>query len=301
MTRQLDSDRLLENWLADGPSRMPDRIVDSIVDQLDTNKQRKPFWLLGRGKMNNRYFAIGGLAAALVLAVAGAGYFFGPMGGFAGKPSPSSSPTPSPTPTSTQLHAGDLAPGTYSFDMDGHRYTFSVAAPGWVADLTGTDAGLSVGGHDDSPPDFAALFFWAPAPNEDPPQDGVWTEACQWTGTYSQAGTTATDLANALADLSGFETTQPTDVTFGQYSGKRVQLTVPLNAVSFGLCADGEYRSFNGRYYQVNGQVDDIRIADLENGRRQLIHATYDPGASAAARAQLEAIFDSMVITPLTP
>jgi len=115
-----------------------------------------------------------------------------------------------------------------------------------------------------------------------------------------QAGSSATDLASALASLTGFETTQPTNVTFGQFSGKRVQLTVPMDVVDFSTCTDGEYRSFNDRYYQLPGQVDDIRIADLEN-HRQLLHATYDPETPSATRAELEAIFDSMEITPLTP
>jgi hypothetical protein len=35
MTSQPDVDRALEDWLAQGPSRLPDRVITVTVDQLD--------------------------------------------------------------------------------------------------------------------------------------------------------------------------------------------------------------------------------------------------------------------------
>ena len=86
-------------------------------------------------------------------------------------------------------------------------------------------------------------------------------------------------------------------MTVGGHQGKRLQLIVPAD-VNFADCQDGQYRSFDGRWYQVPGQVDDIRVVDLD-GSRRLIRTTYDPGTSAAVRTELEQLVDSMEIEPI--
>lgn len=196
--------------------------------------------------------------------------------------------TTSPPQTTTVLSVADgaLPPGRYSTDVQGYRYTFTVSGSGWTS---GGDAVLQ-GDHDNDPPDFGGLFMWA----DDP---GLFTEPCQWQGTYVKPGSTAADLATALADLDGFEASEPTNVTVGGHQGKRLQLTVPAD-VNFASCQDGQYRSFDGRWYQVPGQVDDIRVVDLD-GSRRLIRTTYDPGTSAAVRTELEQLIDTMEIEHL--
>jgi hypothetical protein len=68
MTRQLDVDRVLEDWLAEGPSRLPDRAVQETIGQLDNIKQRKLWWLPG-GERVNRILPVTGIAATLIVAV----------------------------------------------------------------------------------------------------------------------------------------------------------------------------------------------------------------------------------------
>ena len=200
--------------------------------------------------------------------------------------SPSNAPTSSPPPSAIALPASDLAvgPGRYYKDVAGYRYTFTVSEPGWAS---GGDALLS-GDHDNN--DFGSLFLWGDSP-------GVWTEPCQWPGTFVKSGPTAADLATALAALSGFETSEPTDVTVGNNHGKRLQLTVPAE-VNFDSCEDGQYRSFEGRWYQVPGQVDDIRVVDVD-GYRTMIRTTYDPETPVAIRTALEKVVDSMEVEPV--
>jgi hypothetical protein len=69
MTRQPDIDRVLEDWLADGPSRLPDRVFRATVGQLDHVKQRKLSWLPGSERMTRIILPITGVAAALIVAV----------------------------------------------------------------------------------------------------------------------------------------------------------------------------------------------------------------------------------------
>jgi hypothetical protein len=69
MTPQLDVDRVLEDWLAEGPSRLPDRVLRATVDQLDEIKQRRLWWLPGSERMHRIILPVTGVAAALVVAV----------------------------------------------------------------------------------------------------------------------------------------------------------------------------------------------------------------------------------------
>jgi hypothetical protein len=88
MTGQIDVDRVLEDWLAEGPDRLPDRVVQSTVAHLDDIKQRKSSWLPGSDRMYRLILPATGVAAALVIAaVALTSFFRGPsVGGPPGTP-----------------------------------------------------------------------------------------------------------------------------------------------------------------------------------------------------------------------
>ena len=101
MTRQPDVDRVLETWLTDGPSVLPDRAIDSILTQLDDTNQRRSFWLPGGIRMNRMMLAVGGLAAVVLVVAIGTGLYFG--GSRAGVGSqPTATPLASPTQPPTQ-------------------------------------------------------------------------------------------------------------------------------------------------------------------------------------------------------
>jgi len=78
MTRQRpDPDRVLEDWLAEGPSRLPDRIVQATVDQLDDIRQRRSWWPPGSERMTRIIAPIAGAAAVLIVAVLAVTSYFG--------------------------------------------------------------------------------------------------------------------------------------------------------------------------------------------------------------------------------
>jgi hypothetical protein len=82
MTGQLDVDRVLEDWLADGPDRLPDRVVQATVAQLDDIKQRKSSWLPGSNRMHRLILPATGVAAAIVVvAITLTSLFRGPQVG----------------------------------------------------------------------------------------------------------------------------------------------------------------------------------------------------------------------------
>jgi hypothetical protein len=72
MNSEEQVDRVLESWLAVGPTNLSDRSVAAIVDQLDDVKQRRLFWLPGlRGGFPVDWFVPAlGSAAVVVMAAA---------------------------------------------------------------------------------------------------------------------------------------------------------------------------------------------------------------------------------------
>jgi uncharacterized protein YbdZ (MbtH family) len=71
MTSELDVDRVIETWLAEGPSRLPDRVITETVEQLDQIKRRRYVLSPGRERMTRLLIAGTGLAAALIAAAVG--------------------------------------------------------------------------------------------------------------------------------------------------------------------------------------------------------------------------------------
>ena len=92
MNQRSDIDRLLRHWMDDGPTRMPDRIVDVVADRISVQRQRRPWRLFRRLPMNQLFKLGAAAAAALVIAVVAWDLLPGRTG-------PASTPSPTPTPT----------------------------------------------------------------------------------------------------------------------------------------------------------------------------------------------------------
>jgi hypothetical protein len=140
MTRQPDSDRVLEDWLAEGPSRLPDRVIRATVDQLDDIQQRRLWWLPRSERMNRILLPVTGVAAALIVAVVGLVSLYG---------------TPGPG-----------GPSGTSYTSDRHAYTV-VLPDGWTREeLPGT---WSLGEFFDPNTDSGLDYFERLEPKHGPP------------------------------------------------------------------------------------------------------------------------------------
>jgi hypothetical protein len=139
MNRQVNVDRELEGWLAEGPSQLPDHVIDSIVRQLEETHQRKHWWLPGREEMNRMILAIGGVAAAFALTILAVGMYLGlsanapPVGDEPAYPAASpASITPAPT-------AGPTAPHGVPYTSERHGYSLLLPDETWtVEEFQGT-------------------------------------------------------------------------------------------------------------------------------------------------------------------
>jgi len=155
MTRQPDVDQLVESWLAEGPSQLPDRVVDSIVSQLDQTPRRRLRLPSGREDMNRTMLAVAGIAAALVLGVGGVAIYAGlglngpgPAAPTATAPTPSAEPSPSQAPVQSSAPASDEAVFlrrdyadvlVIGVDVEGHERVIARLAEAWGPEPTYPD------------------------------------------------------------------------------------------------------------------------------------------------------------------
>jgi hypothetical protein len=122
MSTDRETTRVVRSWLDEGVTKLPERVLDAVLDQVPTTPQRRSGWSAWRSYRMNTYARIAAAAAAAVL-VAVVGYQFLPRSSGPGGP-----PTPAPSPTPSLL-----ARGTFS-------------AKGINATLDAVGAGTSVSG-----------------------------------------------------------------------------------------------------------------------------------------------------------
>lgn len=222
----------------------------------------------------------------------------------------SSSPSPPAVRTTPSIAAdacdagslGELPAGaTCSIDPDGDPATslsaaFTVPAGGWewlqgpFKDIE-TNARLQ-----------RATAFVAEIAN-------LTRDACTGGAASPPVGPTVDDLATALADLPPFEVTSPpTDVVAYGYSGKHLQIRVPLEQPfvdgRFRDCVESTLRTwispamgfvFYG--YTAPGDTEDYWILDVD-GTRIAVIALTSVTATPELIAERQAILDSLVIEP---
>jgi hypothetical protein len=296
--------RIVRSWLEEGVTALPDRVLDTVLDQVPATRQRRARWPARRfATMNTNAKMAMAAAAVVVLAVIGFNVIprNGGVGDVGGQsPTPAPTATPSPTPAPTLPSAGALAPGTYRSDF----MTYTVPA-GWSSYQS-----WGANKNDGNPPDGMFIAPWSNIGT-------VYADPCHWqtTGVSNVTFPTVDALVAALVAQKRSTTASPVDVTVDGFQGKEIDLTVPLSITitpggtnaegDSGMvsgCDGGVYKGWTDtsggdRYNQGPGQHDLLDILDV-NGRTLVIDRVFYAATSAADRAELQAIFDSMKITP---
>jgi hypothetical protein len=293
-----DVTRIVRSWLEEGRSALPDRVLDTVLDQLPATRQRRARWPARRfGEMN--LFAKFAAAAAALVVVAVVGILFFPRAGGVAGPGPSPTVPTSPSPSPVAVPLGDLPAGTTYFWEDpccvgAGRIIFTMPATGW---FTFDPIFLGKGTRN---PDHFDLYV---SPHL---VGNVYTGGCHWLGTALDppVGPTVDDLANALLAQAGPGASPPIAVTVDGHPGKKVELSIPQDLDVSTCDSDGDFALF-GRWLGAgqssgaapwtygNGQHNTVYIIDVD-GKRQVIDTMYLPGASAANRAELDQIVASI-------
>jgi hypothetical protein len=308
MNERSDIDRVLQIWMADGPSVMPDRIVDVVADRIGAQRQRRSWRFLRRLAMNPLLKL--GAAAAALLVVAVIGYNLLPRQGGVGGPTtplPTASPTanPSSSPVATgpvALRSGILSAGRYRMDLSFIDPGLSIVAnvpEGWVGypespALTspeGSNEGVLIG------------FMQA---------DRLFSDPCHWdldgTGSPDQqgdvvVGPTAADLVSALQANSSYTTSGHEPTSIGGFQARALELQLPGSDVT-SACdrrsgeSTGDYFVFPGGFYAQSANSRwHLHVIDVD-GTRLITMISIAEGTTEAEFAVAEAIAMSFEITP---
>ena len=136
MNERSDFDRVLTHWFGDGPSTMPDRVVEVVAGRIAGQRQRRAWRLDWRQPMNPYVKGVVGLAAALAVAVAGWSLLpKSPDSASGQSPTPTLGPTSTPTleprPSPTFNANGDcgLPPSTCRGEIEPGSYTSRALEP----------------------------------------------------------------------------------------------------------------------------------------------------------------------------
>lgn len=290
------SDQFLVAWFEDGPTRMPDRVLDVVADRIDRQRQRRPWRLLGRPSMSS-YAKLAAAAAAIVL-VAVVGYSILPrsaVGPATPTPTPASLPTASPVaiaPSPTSPQCEDLLPGCAGTLAAGSHRTanfepaFSYTTPaGWVntidvPTLVGLSSALDV-------PD--PILVWSGVVPADIAADCV---------LKAKAGTGATvdDWVTFLTKAPGLVTSNVHEVNLN--GSRAVVLDLKPKAGWTSPCStDGDttrlgktIASTPGDGYGVGGDAR-VRMYVIGNGAMSVIVTMYSySGGDAAISAALPTV-----------
>jgi hypothetical protein len=313
MNERSDIDRVLRHWFEDGPTTMPDRVVDVVAHRISVRPQRRSWRLLGRFSMSPLFKY--GAAAAAVLIVAVVGYNLLPKQTGVGTPTtqPTAAPSPAatvvPTPTAVGIRdvpaeGAPLAPGPWRFHVASESSAISIVADmpaGW----SGGSLGIENIAATNSLPRGIAVRFEMPA-------HGVFSDPCHWdrngNGTLDEdgdvaIGSTIADLVTALRANASFTSSAPAPVAFGTYSGQRLELRLPTDLEPSTCDRDptddsGTYRIMPDTIYsQGKANIWEMSIVDVA-GTRLVLIIEYFPGTDPAKLAEARAIVNSFVITP---
>jgi hypothetical protein len=291
MSTDRDITRIVRSWLSTDEHESADRVLDAVLDRLDTTPQRRATWWPARRFPHVNQAMRIALASAAVVAVALIGFSVFSSQNVGGPGLGDPTPTPTPTPIPNLSGQQDLDAGTYRVG-EPFRMDITISVPdGWNA-FEDWAVNPPIGA---DPPAGSALGFWS-VENlyVDPLTPGL--------GTLNPpVGSTVDDLVDALVSHPGWTTTEPTDVTVDGFAGKLVELTVPSD-IEFDNCGSNPFRIWtrtNGgaRCAQGPGQIHQIYVVDVE-GERLVFYVISFPDTPAADLAALQAVVDSIDIVP---
>jgi hypothetical protein len=187
MSTERDATRIVQSWLESGSTAIPDRVVDAVLAELPSRRQRRSRWSSWRVPWMKPITPLAAGAAVVVLAVVLGMQFLPGDSGIAG---PTSSPvTPSASPTAV---GGQFTFADVSIDMDassdgstlsgtvvgsyrGDAFTIELQCLRQFDGQTWMLAGMLT---ESAVPD-QAVGSWAAVIVRDgsPQQAGIWTEA----------------------------------------------------------------------------------------------------------------------------
>ena len=273
MTTERDVTRIVRSWLEEGVTRLPDRVLDSVLDQLPATPQRRSLWSAWRAQPVNTALKMA-FATAAVVAIVVAGINFLPRdGGGVGGPGvvpASASPTPSPAPNlGTQVV----------------RLTFAGTEQTFTAEISRDwDFGPNSVSGGDKP--GAALVGTS--------IDNTFKDPCAHIERTPKVGSTVSARVAALRAIPNITATAPVQTTLGGRQATYVELRIPASlpcpAEQFYLWQDSPDADFWP--LEIN-EVIQVWVVNV-GGQAVTVAARTFSGTSDATKAELQRVLDSI-------
>ena len=297
MTTERETLQIIGSWMEDGRTRLPDHVLDAVLDQIPAAPQRRPAWPARRiADMSS--FAKFAIAAAAVVVVAVVGYnLLAPSGTsqFGGVlPSAAPSSSPSAEPTSTQIpitpSGGAIDPGRYRW-VSPVGDALVVIPDGWAGRPDGWIAKSDVSlGHN--------------LPGTTSEVTHVYADACASEGRLEPVGTAADDLLAALDSQEGTDTVV-SDVTAGSVVGQRIEIQQAADLPDRSPCrlgADGPLQIWADEaetgFLALGPDFRGVAYVFEVDGNRIVFSATVGPDATQADVEEVDAIVESFEFSP---
>ena len=275
MTAHRGLEREVRSWLREDGHEDADRVLFTVLDQLDTIPQRHPGWLARNFPVMNSAPIRYGVAAAVIAVAALLGATF--LQRNSGGPVPTPPPSPQPLAGTTSL-----APGTYfvheQFPM---RITFEVPSEGWQnyaweGGVAGANTrAICTTGDNCAPPGVGVGFHLV---------TGVPSEPCNPGLGEVDLGDSTDDLAAAVADRPGWTSTEPEPMTVSGFPATYVEIRADPGAVDG--CPGTVYAYFAGSFGRGATVGERLRlwVVDVEGTR--LVVEAFDFAASSEEDVQ---------------
>ncbi|MDQ3688608.1 MAG: hypothetical protein M3406_00955 [Chloroflexota bacterium] len=293
-----ETTRIVRSWLDEGVTALPDRVLDAVLDQVPATRQRRAIWWPARRRFGANKAITLGIAAATVVIVAVLGIrFLSPAGFNVGGTAETAPPTPVPSAVTLPTTQVNLEAGTYAIDGSfPFRVTFDVPDGWWSCSPSDDELGACKSPAAASDPDVEMAIAFLNVNN-------VVADPCDRGRALLDPpiGPSVDDLVTAISNLQVLSATAASDVTLDGFPGKQLEVTAPDGD---GGCSDDGDDAFGtwstpSRTNGVgSGEVNLMRVLDVE-GLRLVITAAYYPAiASAGEVAEIRRVFESVQIAP---
>jgi hypothetical protein len=298
MNPDREIDLVLSTWLGDGPTGAPDRVLDVLTDRIARQPQR-PTWRLDWRHLHMTTTFKLATAAVAVAVVAFLGYNLLPSSS-AGTGGPTASPSASPSPSPSPLAytwPGALAAGTYSttFVWDTSITATFTVPDGWESrDVEIIKDPVSRLNEVGGPRGMSIVVS---------PLENVYMDPCGAVLREPSIGPSVRDAADGLVALPGIDVTAPPTATrFAGHEGLYLEFSVPDPPG----CPVDQFRIFSVKpewmrtglhsaapYFYAERQDWRVWVLDMF-GTRYVVAALTAPDVTAADRAELQGIIDSI-------
>jgi hypothetical protein len=288
MSTDRDTTRIVRSWLEEGVTSLPDSVLDAVLDQLPATPQRRATgWPTRRLFDMNKPLAFRAAAAAIVIVAIVSIGLLEPRGLNFG--TQAETPTPAPTAEPRVLIEGAEGPGTFSTTPGGDNVdanppliTFDMPT-GWSAVRP-----FFIGAENES--GSGTLFFLQPS--------GLYSEPClENSGAPDvSVGSTADELAAALAAHTSLDATVSGDVVIDGHDAIRMELRTP-SGLDYTTCENGQFWVWDAPLYSEGPNRWNLWIIDLD-GTTVVLLSDVSDSTTPELQDQIEQIVQSIRIGP---